>query len=108
MKRLTIGLIGFALLLAAGCARERAVVSGDVKVTVDEGMCLSVSTPLTDVPLVGNPVAFSAIQVNGQTPAFTLVKTETKAVDDAFGKGTAFIFKGETALEEGSFHRDIT
>ena len=32
MKRLAVGLIGAVLLVAAGCARDRAVVSGDVKV----------------------------------------------------------------------------
>ena len=36
MKRLAVGLIGTALLVAAGCARDRAVVSGDVKVAVDD------------------------------------------------------------------------
>ena len=36
MKRLAVGLIGAVLLVAAGCARDRAVVSGDVKVAVDD------------------------------------------------------------------------
>ena len=108
MKRLTIGLIGAALLLAAGCARDRAVVSGDVKVTVDEGMHLSVTTTLAEKPLVEPAAAFSALQVNGPAPAFTLVKSEKKAVNDAFGKGTAYIFKGEAPVADGKVMETLT
>ena len=75
MKRLAVGLIGAALLLAAGCARDRAVVSGDVKVTVDDEMRLSVTTGLSEALLVAQEAAFSGITVDGQTPVFTQVRS---------------------------------
>ena len=109
MKRLAFALVGCAaLLLAAGCARDRAVVSGDLKVTVDEGMRLSVSTALADSPLVQDGADFSGITVDGQMPAFTLVKTEKKAVQDGFGPGTAFVFRGEATLAGGKLKEALT
>ena len=101
MKRLAVGLIGTALLVAAGCARDRAVVSGDVKVAVDDEMHLSVTTGLTEAPLVEPGAAFSAITVDGQTPVFTRVRSEKKAVADVFGQGTAYVFQGESPLNGG-------
>ena len=98
MKRFVFAL---ALLLSVGCARDRAVVSGGLKVTVDEGMSLSVSTTLTDTPLVKDGAAFSGITLDGRTPAFKRVRTEKKAVNDAFGKGTSFVFYGESVQDKG-------
>ena len=108
MKRLAFGLIGTALLLAAGCARDRAVVSGDMKVTVDEGMRLSVATALADTPLLEDGDVFCGITLDGQTPTFNLVRTEKKTVDDAFGKGTAFVFHGEANLAAGKVLEALT
>ena len=108
MKRLTFGWIGIALLLAAGCARDRAVVSGDLKVTVDEGMRLSVTTALADTPLVEDGVTFSDIKVAGQTPGFTFVGMDKEKVFDAFGPGTAYVFHGEVTLAEGKVQEALT
>ena len=109
MKRLVFALVGWsALLLAAGCARDRAVVSGDLKAAVDEGMRLSVTTTLTDTPLVKEAAAFSGIQIDGQMPAFTLIRTEKKAVSDVFGAGTAFVFYGESADKGGKLLEKLT
>ncbi len=99
MKRFIALWIG-AGLLAAGCASDGVVRSGDLTVTVDGGMCLSVETALTDQPLA-DPLPFSSIQLGEKTPAFTLVRTERKTVKDAFGKGEATVYYGESALGEG-------
>ena len=108
MKRLAVGLIGAALLVAAGCARDRAVVSGDVKVTVDDEMRLSVTTGLSEALLVAQEAAFSGITVDGQTPVFTQVRSEKKVVNDAFGQGTALVFHGESVLNGGKVLEQLT
>ncbi len=106
MKRFIALWIG-AGLLAAGCASDGVVRSGDLTVTVDGGMCLSVETALTDQPLA-DPLPFSRIQLGEKTPAFTLVRTERKTMKDAFGKGEATVYYGESALGEGKVLETLT
>ena len=108
MKRLAVGLIGAVLLVAAGCARDRAVVSGDVKVAVDDEMRLSVTTDLTEAPFVEQNAAFSSITVDGRIPVFNRVRSEKKAVADVFGPGTAYVFQGESPLNGGKVLEKLT
>ena len=109
MKRLVNGLVGWfaLLLLMAGCASGQKVKSGYMEVSVDGEMRLLVSTPLADQPLTDEASAFSSITVDGQVPAFTLVRTEKKAVQDAFGKGTCQVFHGEAAVDGGKILEDL-
>ena len=109
MKRLVNGLVGWfvLLLLVAGCASGQKIKNGDMEVSVDGEMRLLVSTPLADQPLMDEASAFSSITVNGQVPAFTLVRTEKKTVKDAFGKGICRVFHGEAAVDGGKILEDL-
>ena len=100
--------IGAMMLLAAGCASDRVVKSGDLMVSVDGNMRVLVSTPLAKHPMMTEASAFSSLTVEGQVPAFTLVGTETQSVNDAFGKGTARIFLGEATLGGGKIQEKLT
>ncbi len=93
-------LFGIGLLLA-GCSADRTVRSGDVEVTVDEAMCLTVTSTVSDTPVVEEGSPFFGITLGEKSPAFRLVRSERKSVSDAFGKGTAYIFYGESALSGG-------
>ena len=109
MKRLTTAwAIGAALLLSAACTMDPTVRSGDLSVSVDEGMRLLVSTTLSDKPLTEGASAFSSVTMDGQEPVFTLVRTEKKTVTDDFGKGTAWIFYGEAAVADGKVQQKLT
>ena len=104
-----IGWVGWLiLLLAAGCSSNGKVASGDLAASVDGGMRLSVTALQADAPLLEAEAAFSGIRVAGQTPDFTLVRTEKKKVNDAFGEGTAYIFHGEARLGEGKIKEALT
>ena len=109
MKRLVIGLVGwFTLLLVAACSPSGRIQSGDMVVSVDEEMCLLVSTPLAEKPLMEAPSSFSGLCVDGETPVFTRVRTMKKAVSDAFGKGTSRVFLGEASLGKGKVLQKLT
>ena len=106
MKRFIVLWFG-AALLAAGCASDGVVRSGDVSLTVDEGMCLKVETTLTDEAMVESPEFFS-IQMGEKSPSFRLVRSERKHVADQFGKGVATIFYGESDLGRGKVLEKLT
>lgn len=109
MNRFVSSLIGWTtLLLAFGCASDPIVQSGDLVLGVDKDMRVFVSTPLSQQPLMTKASAFSALTVEGQVPAFTLVGTEKKSVNDAFGKGTAWVFLAEASLGEGKIQEKLT
>ena len=108
MKRLVIGLVGWtALLLVTSCSSAGNIKSGDLRVSVDEGMNLLVQTPLAEKPLMEAASTFSALSIEGETPVFTLVKTEKGSVQDEFGTGIRRIFHGEAALGEGKILEDL-
>ena len=96
------------LLLVAGCTCDGIVRSGDLSVTVDGSMGLSLSTPLTETPLAEDGTTFCGIALGEKSPVFTLVRTERKTVSDAFGKGTAYIFYGEAPFSGGKMLEKLT
>ena len=107
MKRcLALGRV-LSVLLIASCS-TRALKSGDVSVSVDDGMCLKVATSLTQTPLLGSETPFSRLALEGGNPAFALVRTQSKAVRDAFGKGTARVFLAEAPVGNGKILERLT
>ena len=46
--------------------------------------------------------------MDGQTPVFTRVRSEKKAVADVFGQGTAYVFRGESVLNGGKVLEELT
>ena len=107
MKRcLALGRV-LSVLLIASCS-TRALKSGDVSVSVDDGMCLKVATSLTQTPLLGSETPFSRLALEGGNPAFALVRTQSKAVRDAFGKGTARVFLAEAPVGKGKILERLT
>jgi alpha-galactosidase len=97
-----------ALLLVAACTPGRELANGDLTVSLDEGMKVQLSTSLTNLPLVAEPATFSALSMEGEAPVFSLVRTEKKAVTDAFGKGTALVFHGEAPAAGGKILQKLT
>jgi len=87
--------LALAALLVAACAK--APVSGDVSIVPEaDGSAFRIENAATATPLIGAATDFGTITVSGQQVAFKTVATESKRVSDVFGRGTRFIFKGES------------
>lgn len=85
--------IAWCMLLAA-CAK--APVSGDLSVvpTGDGAFCIentAAAAPLTDAE-----TALASVTVGGQKIAFKEVCATSRRINDAFGRGTCFIYKSES------------
>ena len=104
MKRIVFAA---AALLFAACAPD-LVKSGDLQVSMDEGLVPHLSTSLTELPLTDGTIAMSGITIDGLEPEFKLTMAELKAVKDDFGAGLSWVFHGEEALGEGMVREVLT
>ena len=87
--------LALAALLVAACAK--APVSGDISIVPEaDGSAFRIENAATATPLIGAATDFGTVTVAGQPVAFKTVATESKRVSDVFGRGTRFIYKGES------------
>ena len=86
--------IAIACLLLVACAK--APVSGDLSVVPTGDGAFRIENTAAAAPLIGDATDLGSVSVAGERVTFRTVASESKGVADAFGRGTCFIYKGES------------
>lgn len=92
----------------SACSGSDSVKSGDLTLTVNDAMQVSLASSLPERELVLPDAAFSDLILGGEPLSWQKISESRKTVSDEFGKGKSVIVTGEASSEKVRIRKELT